>query len=206
MPSSVAEGAVQATYVMTHPQVANNFVVTMGHSIFDRTGGLQGTVDRLHRDFAEAILPQLDGDVTFQYVDMYVGAGTSPSGSIRSTEPPEGGGTTANTLPANCALLVSKRTALLSRKGKGRIFLPFVTAEDKVNEGGIIDASVMDDYQATMDLWTTASLREGADGDGPVPMVINPSADNPNVAAAPIAITRLVVSNKIATQRRRLRR
>lgn len=206
MPADIPESSVAATYVMSHPLVSRNIVVTCGHSLQDWTGTMQEAANRLHDDFAEAIVPGLDSNATFLYVDMFVGNGSNPSGSVRSTKPPVVGGFSGNTPPANVAVLVRKVTGVLTRSGRGRMFLPFFVAESAVDEGGFIDADVLQDINAQFELWQTANAREGAAGNGPVPAVINPSPRPGGGLTTSIQITGFAVQNQVATQRRRLRR
>lgn len=206
MPSSVSTGSSQATYVMSHPLAARDVVVTAGHSFVGWTGTYQEAANRLFREFRDHVVPGLDSNVTFLYVDLYVGADDDPSGSVRSNVAPVVGGAAINSVPGNTALLVRKQTARLGRSGKGRLYMPFYVAEGSCDEGGNIDANVLDDYQASFDAWLEALAGPDAQGTGDLSMVLNNGPNPDGDVPAPIEVTSLVVQSKVATQRRRIRR
>ena len=106
------------------------------------------------------------------------------------------GSNAAAPLPQNCALLVKKQTSQGGRQGRGRGYFPSAyLMEGDVSAIGIITAGVVTALQAKF----TAFL---ADLDtATIPMTLLHS-DPLNV---PDDVTALVVDNRIATQRNRLR-
>lgn len=106
------------------------------------------------------------------------------------------GSGTGTPVPINCAVLVSKQTAAGGRRNRGRMFMPpYVPNETNVNAAGQL---VSGDVTALNEYWTTF-LQECVDGDL-VPFLYHQSGDQ-----TPTAITGVVVSGLLATQRRRMR-
>lgn len=98
------------------------------------------------------------------------------------------------TPPQNCAVLLRKQTGLGGRSGRGRMFLPpFNLAETNVASNGLLDSDYRSDMQAAVNTWM---------GDFS-PVLLHDSA-TPG-SPAPTPITSVVVDQRIATQRRRLR-
>lgn len=106
-------------------------------------------------------------------------------------------------LPQNCALLVQKQTPQPGRKGKGRMYLPGILQEAKVNAVGGVNGDFLSDVQAQLDAFLEV-MNVGEPGLDPLPMYLlhnNYGAGTP----LPSSITALVGQSTIATQRRRLR-
>lgn len=114
--------------------------------------------------------------------------------------------------PPNVALLVNKPAEGKGPRTRGRNFWPGMVAENDVNERGFLSGArlstlvdAFDDFFASLNLSLTAgslalpqTIREDANG-VPLPGQSSPIVPWPLVHA-------LVVSNLVATQRRRLRR
>lgn len=101
--------------------------------------------------------------------------------------------------PANCAVLVHKRSARGGRRGRGRMFLPWALSEGDVDEVGKIATARVTAMQTICNNFLTALATNN------VPMVIlhNPGTTTPG---APNIVTNLIVDPLISTQRRRLGR
>lgn len=118
-----------------------------------------------------------------------------------------GGSTASDKLPQNSALLISKRTNLGGRRGRGRMFVPGVLGEAAVGETGVITSGVVADLQDKaddfLDQCTTGGLAAL-----PVPLYLEhfPSTVSPGSEPPPTLVTSLVVDSLISTQRGRLRR
>lgn len=95
----------------------------------------------------------------------------------------------------NCSMLMSKITGLGGRKGRGRMFLPGLS-ESFVSAGGVIDAGTVASAQLA---WTNYRVDLEAND---APMVLL----HTQAGLTPTPITSLNASNKVSTQRRRLRR
>jgi len=102
-------------------------------------------------------------------------------------------------LPSNCACLVHKRTARGGRRGRGRLFLPWVLPEGLVAENGIITGSEQVLIQTAVSAWHADLSTRG------VPMVLLHQA-GASSEGPPDAVTSLSVDGMVSTQRRRLGR
>jgi hypothetical protein len=114
------------------------------------------------------------------------------------------GGATLTSLPANCAVLIHKRTARGGRRGRGRIFLPWTIGET-FEESGLLNSATKTTLQTAANVWL-ANLSANS-----VPMVLlhsasAPGVDEPTTPGSPNAVTSLIVDSLIGSQRRRLGR
>lgn len=115
------------------------------------------------------------------------------------------GATAKTTLPANCAVLVHKVTTRGGRRGRGRLFIPWIVDETSVDEAGLIAGAMITTLQSAMNTWRTALASNG------VPMYLLhdasvPGTAHPTTPGAPNEVTALQVDKLISTQRRRLGR
>lgn len=206
MPKNVALGSSQATYLLTHTLVSRPMAVTCGHDLTAWDGTPLEAANRLFDVFNDTIVNGMDSNVTFTGVDLFIGNGIAPSGSVQSTRAPQPGEAAGNYPPPNSALLVRKNTATFGRHGTGRLFMPFMVPEASVDEGGNVDGVIVTAVQNQVDLWYAELLAEDVGGNGTLRAVINTSTLDPNVAGVAIPITSFAVQGKMATQRRRMRR
>lgn len=109
------------------------------------------------------------------------------------------GGRSGGSVPPNVAILVHKRTARGGRRGRGRMYLPWYCSDNDTNEDGtLLGAAVTAMQNATI------KFVSDLDASGN-PMVLLHSPGR-TTAGPPDPITGIVVSNVVATQRRRLGR
>lgn len=106
---------------------------------------------------------------------------------------------------AQVAALVRKNTARGGRRGKGRMYIPWMISETNVDEMGTIASGSMSTYQAAL----TGLITQLDTGN--VPMVVlhrpsKPGITHPTTPGAPNLVTSLILQSLIATQRRRLGR
>jgi hypothetical protein len=106
------------------------------------------------------------------------------------------GETSGNAVPPQVSVLVRKSTVQGGRKGQGRYFMPGIP-ESAVSAAGILSQQYVSDIQVTQD----AFKQELADS--LMPMLLLHSVEGSS--DLPLAITKLTVQSKVATQRRRLR-
>lgn len=115
---------------------------------------------------------------------------TGKQQSRLSTSTTRAGAAAGETLPAQCACAVSTRTALATRSGRGRFYLP--PFEVSVMSSGVLSASAVGTTLAA-----AQALFASLSGAGLAPVLLNRSS----MAQTPI--TALDVGNVIDTQRRR---
>jgi hypothetical protein len=115
------------------------------------------------------------------------------------------GALTNTTAPPNIAVLMIKNTARAGRRGKGRMYMPWVVNFGYMQENGVIQASEMTTIRSR------ASAFLGALATRQVPMYVlhnpsEPTAIHPTAMGAPNLVTSLTVQDLVSTQRRRLGR
>lgn len=194
----IPPGFAQAVFVHQQLGDAEGQVNTLGIACDDFDPEL--TPNGLFSIWDNVVTSTMSSDITFAQVLCYVGQDGGPPAVYVSTNTPTTGGQATTMLPSNCATLVRKRTDSAGRRGRGRLYLPGVAKPD-VDDLGIIAPAALTQYQNAMDDFldsipdvpgvTGAVILHRSEGIGPEPV--------------PTPITRLVVANKIATQRRRLR-
>jgi len=125
--------------------------------------------------------------------------GPSATGPTYEDAPNTAGTDGGALLPPNCAVLVRKLTAHGGRKGRGRAYLPGISdisgSLDSSGTFSTAEATVIDTAMAGLDADLVADTTFG-----PVQTVLLHSD-----STTPYFISSWVTSNKIATQRRRLR-
>jgi hypothetical protein len=107
-----------------------------------------------------------------------------------STSTTRAGASTEETLPAQCACVVSTRSALATRSGRGRFYLP--PFDVTVMSSGLLSAAAVGTTLAA-----AQALFSSLDGAGLSPVLLNRST----MVQTPI--TSIDVGNVIDTQRRR---
>lgn len=135
----------------------------------------------------------LDSNVSIAEVTAYYNNGGADLAVY--TEPVGVPGTTSGTgTPPQVALLIRKETGLAGRRNRGRMFVP-QPGNNNVGEDGLVNPTPLATYQTAADAFL-ADLETNL-----VPMVLL----HEDSGIAPTPVSALVVSNVVATQRRRLR-
>jgi hypothetical protein len=102
----------------------------------------------------------------------------------------------AQAAPPNVAVLIQKNTARGGRKGKGRMFTPFMfTSRTNIDAGGVISSS---DVTSIQSIWASAFTALAASDVKPA--LLHSDGSTPDL------ITSITVKSLVATQRRRLHR
>lgn len=107
--------------------------------------------------------------------------------------------------PANVALLVQKRSLTGGRRGRGRLYVPWILRDEEVNEVGVVDGTALAAFQSHADD-LLADMANGTTLDNPAPMVILHDSSGLGPEPGPSEVTSLTVDALVATQRRRLGR
>lgn len=102
--------------------------------------------------------------------------------------------------PPGVALVISKRTGILGRAHRGRLFMPGVE-ETLINEGGIITGSEVNAWQASIDALQTALIADASiDSIALLHDVSSPFANDPDI------VQNFLVRNVVGGMRPRQRR
>lgn len=119
---------------------------------------------------------------------------TGESGEYTANIPGTGSGAAVS---PNTAILIGKQTGFGGRTGRGRCYQPGIR-EALVDDSGLIDSGSTSSLQTAWDDFRTDLIAAAL-----IPTLLH-GPDSP--ISVPMPITSFVVSNKVATQRRRLRR
>ena len=205
MPLIIPPGYGQAVYTMQLTGDSEPMVVTCGHGLAFWGGDFQSAVNRLQQDFVANIGPIMPSSYLLDFTTLYAGddSGTPTVWESEAAGTP-GGASSSNTLPQNCALLVSKRTGLAGRRGRGRLYLPG-QPEAGWNELGDVQGTWGTNTQDAFDAWM-ADLTSTGPGFEPNPPYILHRSEGAGTEPAPTEITAMICSSKLATQRKRLRK
>lgn len=199
----IPPGFLQAAYTFSLANDSEPIIVTCGHEI-DGTSGATGeeAANDLFSSFSTNIVtPLMSDEYTLEYVATYIGQ-DGPTLVNLSDETPVTGTVTASIVPQNTAYLIRKRTDLGGRRGRGRMYLPGVLENDVDSVGGL-STTITVPLQAGFDAWyddLTAMV-----GGRLYPPVVLHRSEGIGAEPPPTPVTRFVVENKVATQRRRLR-
>jgi len=145
------------------------------------------------------LLPALDSNVTaesFNYVDLGTELGISgPTPGVTGTLT---GGSAGAGSPANTAYLLSLEALGTRKQRNGRMYLVGVP-EAATDEAGVVDDDFLDGLQDRADDFFADSA---ASGDATLAVLSKSTGDDYEGRT----VTGITVSNRVATQRRRLRR
>lgn len=205
MPSNIPVGYGQATYSFTHENLGRPLAITLGIDLPAPGADPQSIANELMYRFGETIMTDIDNSVTLTHVDLFIGNGDAPSGSVRSSIPPKVGERSMVSVPLNSAVLVTKQSGRLGRLGRGRFFVPSSVAATEVSENGTLTTSIVGSLQARwLAFWL--SLTEPDEGEyyvGPLPPVL--IHQPPHDDQIPTPITSFLVGSRIGTRGSRIR-
>ena len=139
-----------------------------------------------------------DSNVTLTATEVRIGqaSGEDLLGLDASTKV---GTRTGESPPPNVAVLVEKRTARGGRRGRGRIFMPWVVGENVVSDAGIVDPSTRSAVLTSLNVWRNALTTAGH-----ILVLLHRPGISP--AGIPDEVTGFVVNPLVSTQKRRLGR
>lgn len=148
--------------------------------------------------FIANVLPVLSAGISVTggfYTDLRTSSGAS--GPTAAIGPPVQGGGSGTMCPPNTAGLVKLATSGSRSQRSGRMFLPGID-EDQVDAAGNMTSGLVGDLQTAMDaFWDELT------GINIIPVVNSKTSET---TYAPATVTGMIVQEKVATQRRRLRR
>lgn len=208
MPLVIPPGFASAAYVMDGPVGTPSFITTMGFDISAFSGDHENAADLAGELFSQHWLEFLSDELSFDRTILTIG-NDGGLGSVVSSQG-TGAGTGDFTAEAIAmAPILRKRTALLGRKGKGRMFMPGMLSNASIPANGEVPLQSRAIYDETAEEWMTAhgdALEQTSPASGPdptgtaMPMVLLHSD-----ATVPTPITSLSVAPKVGWIRHRLR-
>jgi len=187
-----------------HADLGRSAAITYGINTFD-TGGdyLQAANDQIVA-FSNAWESELDSEVTIGPAILRVGQdGGDPltvEGSITSV-----GAETGAMNPPNLSCLVKKQTALGGRRGRGRVFVPWVLQDASVDDVGQIESGSLAVRQADAITWLE-NLTDTGVVTNETPMYLLHDSRGSGTEPGPSLVTALVVPSLVGVQNRRIGR
>jgi hypothetical protein len=189
----IPAGYAQVTHLFTGDAVPTGAAITYG---VENTGAADAA------DIAVAAHLALANNFEAHWPDSLtldrtlVKRGPNATGQSAEHIEPIVGDNDVEAAPPNTAYLVSKRTALGGRQGRGRMYLPGCD-DNTVTTGGLLSPAQMTQTQGDLDAWFAEPGMFGF-----FPMVLLHSS----AGLAPTTVLELTLQQKVATQRQRLRR
>jgi hypothetical protein len=204
MPVEIPNLFAQVTVKLQHVSGSHVGAVVFGIADTDGLTDAIATADKVTQNYLDTWGVVTDLGVAIGPTIIQVGVGSGPPvsfvGSLTGT-----GTITGNVLPSNCALLVAKQTLTGGRRGRGRMFIPWVNDESNVDDVGIISSGSLSALQTAADDFLTALADPGPSSDA-TPMFLLHNTEGETPAGPPSEVISLQCSQLIATQRRRLGR
>lgn len=190
----VPVGFYEASVEITIPGDAGPAAVVFGGD-FGPALNAQAIANFIAGDLQDAagIRLMMDGSSVFSTVTVRANFG-GPDLYIASAVINAAGTSAGAALPPNVATLMTKSTGSTGRHNRGRMYLPGV-AEGVINEGGFLEAGVQAAYQLAASTFFNSLAADQ------IPMHIL----HGDAAIPPTLVLQLLVRDKCATQRRRLR-
>lgn len=190
----IPEGFAQITYRWSSPNfVSGGATSTFGSQLFN--DDLSQTAQRWASAWDESLGQIADSDISLVEVTAVT---ATESASVPGPGP---NGNTVDSESPSVAVLLRLQSSRRGPRGRGRLFLPGLAASSLVNESGLLTPSYRDELQTLADEWGTGGviaerplvILQGSEGISP------PISPPPNVGLP-------LVDQRVATQRRRLRR
>jgi hypothetical protein len=204
MPVEIPNLFAQCTVQLQHVSGSHVGAVVFGIADTDGLTDAVATADKVTQNYLDTWGVVTDIGVKIGPTIIQVGVGSGPPVSFVGSL--DGEGTiVGNVLPSNCALLVAKQTLTGGRRGRGRMFVPWVLPEDNVDDVGIINSGTLSALQTAADDFLEALADPGPSSDA-TPMFLLHNTEGETPAPPPSEVVGLNASNLIATQRRRLGR
>lgn len=200
----IPTGFAQVLLPITHALSSRSALVTWGIDISSAGGDYVQVADDMVGVFETAWGTEMDSQATYGPATLRVGQDGGDPLSIEGSQT-ETGAETAAMQPPNVALLVKKSSATGGRKGRGRMYIPWVLQDAAVDDVGIIGGASLTTYQGDATAFLS-DLELGTSGTYDTPMVILHDTSGAGAEPAPSVVTGLLVDSMVANQRRRLGR
>lgn len=199
-------GFAQVQIQITHSGMARRAMITYGVDVSGAGGDYLGIAQDIPGLWQTGHAATFDDNTTFGPVTLRVGQDGGEALVVTGTASFVGTAS-SQTIAPNNALLVRKLTSRGGRRGRGRMYIPWILGESNVDEVGRVDSG----YAATRNV-ALATLRTAhGTSSPPCPMVLlhatsADGVDPPTTPGPPDPITALVCDLIVGSQRRRLGR
>lgn len=199
----IPEGFAHCAIPLKHSSLAREAIVTFG---VGETSGLfpVAQADAIFGAWAETLGVEIDGAVTQGPIQVTYGTATGEGLAVVGTD------TFISTSdissePPNVAVLFKKGTARGGRRGRGRMFVPWLGGETVVDELGNISPVFVEGLNTVAQNFLD-ELADETDADSPMYLLHSTDPDQSTAPGSPNLVTSLICDPLVATQRRRLGR
>lgn len=196
----IPPGYAELSIPHRHSDLARPALVTMGLAISDvpDPSDVNAIVQTYWDEFFQVVG---DSDVAIGPGTVRVGQDGGDSLAVLGTVTHTGATGTSAAVNVGQALLVHKHTARGGRRGRGRMFIPWVLEEINVNDVGVLATSTVTGMNSLLALWKTA-----AEALAWVDSFVLLHGAGESVPGLPNAILSLSADSMVGSQRRRLGR
>lgn len=204
MPTQIPTGYGSAAFIFSGTFGTPAFVTTIGVAL--RQGGptaIQAQANDMVNAFTFGLFTSMAASIRFEEVVITANY-QGDVGGIHSTQTPFTGQRAGQVSPMSNSALVTKNTAVIGRRGRGRMFFPGLLIREDVDPGGFIVQARRDALETALDKFFTALVTGETNStypmDGPmVPVLLHSGGGTPSL------ISSLTLQPKIGTQRMRIR-
>lgn len=194
----IPPGYAQVALPLQHELLARTAFITYGADVSEYGGDYVEAANNAVDAFVGAWGENLDSQVVVGPAVLRVGQDGGDPLTVVGTD--TGAGEESSAMPPpNVSLLVRKQTNLGGRRGRGRVYIPWVTQEAGINDVGNLDGGTLAARQANAASWMAGLTTAG-------PMYVLHDSDGEGVEPEPTEVVGLTVMQLIANQRRRLGR
>ena len=155
MPVVIPPGFGEASFIFTGDVGTAPYVTTLGVSLADAGGDFVAAANGLMQSYNQAFGGSTSESLSLDRVILAVGQ-DGAGGSVESTVGPYQGQGTGDFAPTAMSTIMRKETAVLGRKGRGRMFMPGSVFENNVNEAGALPPGAIADFSSRGDDFFTA--------------------------------------------------
>lgn len=205
MPVIIPDGYCQVTINYRGPLFASGGAATvLGFGLADFSGTVQDVADEIASAVNEFLVPVISNQVTISEIVVVTEEQRGVSG-LNVT-----GGVDAETCVPNSAVLASYSTDRRGPRGRGRSYWPGMAFESSTNGFGVMTGLQTAGLQDAIQDFFFAVLTSL--GGASQQVILQHTSDDPArpdktpPISPPPQVTNIVVSSRLATQRRRLRR
>jgi hypothetical protein len=205
MADIIPPGFMEVIIPHKHALLAREALVTFAVQLTDV--GDVAAVNEAMDKYRLAFQSSMDNQVTVGPAEGRVGQDGGENLVVPGTTTWTGAVAAADSVNGGQALLVHKRTNRGGRRGRGRMYIPWVLQDNVVGETGVILPATVTAFNTVVEAFRTAIAASGYfDGLYLLHSPSGPGVVNPTPTGSPNAITSLSVDTIIGTQRRRLGR
>ena len=201
----IPDGFAQMVIAHRHSAFSREALVTFGVSLVGTP--TSADVDALVDAYDSAYGSAIDDNVTMGPGELIVGSLSGENLVISGTTTEVGSQAGTAGLNQGQALLIHKRTLRGGRRGRGRMYIPWLLLESQVSDTGVIDSAYLATLQTASNTFLNNIAALAAFDD--MRLLHSESGDdveNPSVPGSPNAVTSLTVDPIVGSQRRRLGR